>query len=83
VRQGRDPDLALQILDRGRAGEAVTPIHVHRARAANPLAARAAEGEGRILLALDLDERVQNHRPAIVEIDLERIVARILALVGS
>jgi hypothetical protein len=82
VRQRRDPDLALIILDRGGAGEAVLAVDVHRAGAANALAAGAAEGERRILLALHLDERVEHHRPGLVEIDLERVVARILAAVG-
>jgi hypothetical protein len=55
--------------------------HVHRTGAANALAAGAAEGERRILLALHLDERVEHHRPALVQIDLERVVARVLAAV--
>src|SRR5204863_8195686 len=67
---------------RGGAGEAVLPVHLHRAGAANPLAAGAAEGERRILLGLDLDQSVEDHRPAAVEIDLEGIVARILAAIG-
>src|SRR3546814_5720482 len=76
-RQRRDPDLALHVLDRGGAGEAVAAVHVHRAGAANPLAAGAAEGQRRVLLALDLDERVEDHRAARVEVDVERVVARI------
>src|SRR5258705_300931 len=82
VRQRRDPNLALQILDRRGAGEAVAPVHVHRAGAANPLAAGAAKGEGGILLGLDLDQRIEDHRPAAVEIDVERVVAWILAGFG-
>jgi hypothetical protein len=35
-----------------------------------------------ILLALHLDERVEHHRPGLVEIELERVVARIFAAVG-
>jgi hypothetical protein len=58
------------------------PADVHRAAAADPLAARPAKGERRILLRLHLDQRVEHHRPAAVEIDLERVVARILAAVG-
>ena len=57
-------------------------VHVHRAGAANALAAGAAEGQRRVDLVLDLDQRVEDHRPAVVEIDLERVVARILAAVG-
>src|SRR5690606_10745092 len=83
VRQRRDPNLAaLDVLDRGRAGEPVLAVEVHRARTANPLAARTTEGQRRILLALDLDQRVEDHRPATVEIDLEPIVAGVLAAFG-
>src|SRR3546814_13456740 len=77
--QRGDADLTLQILDRGGAGEAVRAVDVHRARSANALAARAAESERRILNGLDLDQRVEDHRPAIVEINLENAVAGIVA----
>src|SRR5439155_5344305 len=70
------------ILDRGGAGQAVLAVHVHRTGAANTLAAGAAEGQGGIQLALDLDQRIQNHRPGLVEIDLVGIHARVLAAVG-
>src|SRR3546814_18318245 len=33
-------------------------------------------------LVLDLDQRVQHHRAALVEIDLERVHARVFARVG-
>jgi len=82
VRQRRDPDLALQLLDRGGAGEPVRAFHVHRARSADALAAGAAEGQGRVDLVLDLDERVEDHRPAFVEVDGVLVVARIGAGVG-
>src|SRR6202044_2265946 len=39
------------------------------ARAAYPLAAGAAEGEGRIDLRFDPDQRVEDHRAAIVAVD--------------
>src|SRR4029079_6589913 len=68
-RQGRDLHLALQILDRGRAGDAGAAFHVHRGPAANALAARAPEGQRRVDLVLDLDQRVEDHRAAIVEVD--------------
>src|SRR3546814_1443139 len=64
------------------AGEAVRAVDVHRARSANALAARAAESERRILIGLDLDQRVEDHRPAIVEINLENVVAGIFARIG-
>jgi len=33
------------------------------------------------LFALHLDQRIEHHRAALVEIDLERVVARVLAAV--
>jgi hypothetical protein len=46
------------------AGERVGAVDVHRAGAADALAAGAAEGQRRIDLVLDLDQRVEHHRPA-------------------
>ena len=82
VRQGRNLHLALHILDRGGAGEAVLAIDIHRARPANPLAARASEGQCRVDLILDLDDRVEHHRPAFVEVDGVMVVTWICAAVG-
>mmetsp|Transcript_24829 Transcript_24829/g.64811 ORF Transcript_24829/g.64811 Transcript_24829/m.64811 type:complete len:260 (+) Transcript_24829:449-1228(+) len=63
-------------LDRRRAGldveearEAVLAVDVHGARAADALAAGAAEGEGGVHLVLHLDEGIQDHRPAGLEVD--------------
>src|SRR3546814_17430547 len=41
-----------------------------------------AEGDRAVDLVLDLDQRVQHHRAALVEIDLERVHARVFARVG-
>jgi hypothetical protein len=78
----RDPHLAFAILDRGGAGEPVLAVDIHRAGAANALAARAAEGQRAVDLVLDLDQRIQHHRAGFGQIDLERVVARIFAAVG-
>ena len=82
VRQRGDLHLALEVGDRGGAGEAVAAVHVHRARPADPLAARAAEGQRRVDLVLDLDQRVEDHRPGLVEVDGVGVEARIGAAVG-
>ena len=82
MRQRRDPHLALHLVDRLGAGERVAPVDVHRTGTANPLTAGTAEGEAGIDLVLDLDQRVENHRPGIVEIQLIGVVARILARIG-
>jgi hypothetical protein len=39
--------------------------------------------QGRVHLVLDLEQRVQHHRAAAVEIDLERVVAGFSPLSGS
>src|SRR5690606_39504009 len=41
----------------------------------------ALEGQRRVDLVLDLDQRVQDHRPALVEVDLVGVGARVLAVV--
>ena len=65
VRQRVDLHLALDVVDGLGAGQRVDAVDVHRAGAADALAAGAAEGQRRIDLVLDLDQRVENHRPAL------------------
>src|SRR5690606_30761278 len=65
------------------AGQRIGAVDVHRARTADALAARAAEGQRRVDLVLDLDQRVQDHRAALVEVDLVGIGARILVVVRA
>ena len=48
-------------------------------RAADAFAAGAAEGQRRVDLVLDLDQRVQNHRAAGVHVDVVGVGARVLA----
>src|SRR5690606_26641728 len=71
------------LLDRADAGQRVGAVDVHRARAADALAAGAAEGQGRVDLVLDLDQRVQDHRPALVQVDLVGVQARVLVVVRA
>jgi len=47
-----------------------------------PFPARSAKRQCRIDLVLDPDERVEHHRPAIVEVDLIGVEARIAARIG-
>src|SRR5579875_3689038 len=81
VRQRIDPHRPLDVGDRLDAGKRVRPVDIHRAGAANPLAARAAKGQRRIDLVLDLDQRVENHRAAFVEIDREAVDDRVLPVI--
>ncbi len=50
------------------ARKRVDPSDVHCARSADALPAGPAEGQGGVDLVLDLDERVQDHGPALVEV---------------
>mmetsp|Transcript_3554 Transcript_3554/g.8556 ORF Transcript_3554/g.8556 Transcript_3554/m.8556 type:complete len:255 (+) Transcript_3554:104-868(+) len=68
------------LVDVGKAGERVGPLDVHGAGSANTLAAAPPKGQGGILLILDLEEGVENHRAAVVEIDGVRAEIRLLVL---
>jgi hypothetical protein len=67
------------VVDIGQTGEGVASLDVHGAGSADSLPATPAKGEARVLLVLDLDEGVQNHRTAIVQVD--RIRAEVGLLV--
>src|SRR4029079_16361322 len=82
VRKRRDAHLAGYLLEGGGAGESVLAVHVHRARPADAFAARAAEGQRRVDLVLDLDQRVEEHRPAFVEVDGVAVEAWVGASIG-
>src|SRR4029077_6439839 len=78
VRQRRDPTGAfLEAVDRGQAGEVIAAVDVHRARAAHPFAAGPPESQRRIDLVVDLDQGIEDHRSAVIAIDLERIHGRV------
>jgi hypothetical protein len=49
---------------------------------ADPLPTRAAEGQRRIHLVLDPEQRIENHRSAIVEVDVESIEAGVRVEIG-
>ena len=69
-------------LDVAQAGQGVGAVDVHGARAADALPAGAAEGEGGILLVLDLEEGIEDHRTAVVQVDGIGRQVRLLLLVG-
>lgn len=56
-------------IDIAQACQGIGTIDIHGATAANSLTARSTESQGRILLVLNLDQSVQNHRSAVVQID--------------
>ena len=81
VRQGVDLHRALHLVHALEAGERVRAVDVHGAGAADPLAAGAAEGQRRVDLVFDLDDRIQDHRAAIVEVDEIGVHARVRPVV--
>lgn len=64
--------------DAAQAGQRVDAVDVHGTRAADTLTARAAEGQRGVLLVLDANQRVEHHGARLVEVELERVHARLL-----
>ena len=81
VRQWIDFDRALHVIHRAEARERVRAVDVHRAAAAYAFAARAAEGQRRVDLALDLHQRIENHGAARGAIHPVSIHMRVLAVI--
>ena len=78
MRQRRDPARSfLEAVDGGETGEMVLSVDVHCAGTAHALPARPPERECRIDLVIDLDQGIEDHRPTMVPIYLERIQCRI------
>src|SRR3546814_16623104 len=61
----------------------VTGVQTCALPISDALAARAAKGQRTVLLALHLDKRVEHHRPAFLQVDLEPVEMRIVAAVGA
>ena len=72
-----DLNIALDLRNRLGAGERVGAVDVHRTRTAYAFSARAAEGQRGVDFILDLDDRVQHHRAAVIEVYFETIDGRI------
>ena len=82
-RQRINRNRPLDVVDGLCTGECVRAVDVHSARAANAFAARATERQRRIDLVFDLQQRVEHHRTATVEIDLVGVEMRIFAVVRA
>ncbi|KAJ8564003.1 hypothetical protein ON010_g7343 [Phytophthora cinnamomi] len=69
VRKRVDPNHFLTAFADGtHTSKRVPAVDVHRARAADGLTARATKRQRRVLFALDLQQRIQHHRVALVQI---------------
>src|SRR5262249_1111731 len=80
MRQRVDADDAADLAHRLGAGKRIGAVDIHRAGAANTLAAGAAEGQRGIDIGFDPDQRVEHHRAAIAGVDVIGIDARVAAV---
>src|ERR1700730_632257 len=71
----------LHVMHRFGAGERILAVDVHGAGAADAFAAGAAERQRRVYVVLDSDQAVEDHRPAIMGVDIVGIDARVFAVV--
>jgi len=55
--------------DSTQACQGVDTINVHRTTSANSFSATPSEGQGRVNLILDPNERIQHHRSRLVQIE--------------
>jgi hypothetical protein len=62
--------LAFLPVNTAKASKGILPVDVHGAATANALTAGAAEGERRVHLVLDFDERIEDHGAALVQVNL-------------
>lgn len=53
-----------------QTGESVDTVNVHRTATADTLAATPSEGQSRVDLVLDTDERIQHHGSGLVQVEL-------------
>ncbi len=81
VRQWVNLNRAFDFIDAIDTGQRVDAVDVHRARATDTFAARAAEGQCWVDLVLNLDQRVQDHWAAIVHVDKIRIDGWVFAII--
>ncbi len=77
MRQRVNLDGTLDVVHALGAGKRVCAVDIHGAGTANAFTARTAQRQGRVNLVLDIEQTVQNHRTAIVAIDIIGVDARI------
>jgi hypothetical protein len=77
VWQRVDPHIPLHVVAEFGARQRICAIDIHGAGTADSLATRPPKGQRRIYLILDLDEGVENHRPARIRVEFIRIEARL------
>ena len=81
MRQWIDGDIAFDVGNCRGAGESVSAIDIHRTGAADAFATGTAEGQRCVLLALDLDDGIENHRATTIQIHFVGVDTWVLATV--
>lgn len=72
MRQRIDPALLARLSrDAAQTSQRIDAVDVHSTTTANPLSAGPAKRQRRIQLILDADQRVQHHRPRLVQVELK------------
>jgi len=59
------------------ASQSIDPINVHSAATTNTLSATPSEGQSRVNLVLDSNQRIQHHGPSLIQIQCVRLHARL------
>ena len=67
------------LINIGQTSQSIDPINIHGTRTANAFATRTTKGQGWILLVFNLDESIQYHGTAFIQIN--RISRKIGALI--
>lgn len=75
----RHPESRKRFEARTQTSQCVDTIDVHRTASADTLSATPSEGQSRINLVLDPDQRVQHHRTRLLQIQRVALHARLRA----
>jgi hypothetical protein len=61
----------------GQTRQCIDAVDFHRAGAAHAFAAGPPERQSRVDLVVDLDQRIEDHRPAVIAVDVEGVHRRV------
>ncbi|QTK80385.1 hypothetical protein AT6N2_C2837 [Agrobacterium tumefaciens] len=81
MRQRINLHRAVDLLHALGAGERIGTVDIHRAGTTNAFAAGTAQRQRRVDIILDVEKRIENHRPAIIDIDVKGVDTRVLAVI--
>lgn len=84
VRQRVDLDLAVgdRLVDGFQTGQRVLAVDVHRTAATDTFAARSPEGKRSILFVLNLDEGVEDHGSALLDVNRIALYVRLVLFIA-